>query len=604
MSEVKQIGRYEIRSLIAKGPTGAVYRAEAEGKPYAVKLVDVSRIQPERLEQLREAAHAMARTRHPSIVPFVELIDHGKVICLVSEFAEGESLSALLKAGEKFDFRRVWEVMRQVLEAIEAGHARGVHHGNLRPANVFVDKQGRVSVGDFGIADLTGGEDHAAEFMAPEQIADRRTDARTDLYQAGLLTYLLITGHMPFSGTRAAVMHRVVQERPPDPSTFAHKIAWQLDWVVQRALCKDPNDRFHASREFLDGLRLALQESLGAPLPASPPPVAAKSIAPAAPATPASAPRPKPIPAAAPLAEKAKIIAAAKAAKPQAAQPAAPPAPAKTKVLFVDDDERILNALKALFRDDYDVATSAGGEAAIEFLKDNPMQVVVSDQRMPGMAGVELLREVRKLAPRTVRILLTGYSDLAAMVGSINEGEVFRFVKKPWDNGEIRETLKEAAEVAAKVAPPPAAKLQAPQVAASVLVIDSDTSLAKGLGRMLGAEVTVHEASSAAEGAKVLQTSDVAAVVADLRAGATGIPSLFKLLKAKRPDTLTILLSDQPDSETVVDLINHAHVHRYLPKPVNAKELCGHVSDALKRYSGLSEGVASGGDGALLANPA
>jgi DNA-binding NtrC family response regulator len=229
------------------------------------------------------------------------------------------------------------------------------------------------------------------------------------------------------------------------------------------------------------------------------------------------------------------------------------------------------------------------------------VQIVVSDQRMPGMAGVELLREVRKIAPRTVRILLTGYSDLAAMVGSINEGEVFRFVKKPWDNAEIRETMKEAAAVAAKIAPPPAAKLQTPKVAASLLVIDSDPSLARGLGHMIPG-VTVHEATSAAEAAKVLQTSDVAAVVADLRAGSTGISSLFKLLKAKRPNTLTILLSDQPDSEAVVDLINNAKVHRYLPKPVNAKELCGHVSDALKRYSGLAEGVAAGGDAALLAD--
>ena len=599
MSDVKQVGKYQLGALIAKGPTGAVYRAEAEGKPYALKLVDISRIEPERLAQLREAARAMARISHPAIVPFVEMVDNGKVLCLVSELAQGESLSALLKAGEGFDFRRVWDVMQQVLQALEAAHARGVHHGNLRPANVFLDKQGHVSVSDFGIADLTGGEDHAPEFMAPEQIAERLTDARTDLYQAGLLTYLLITRHMPFSGTRAAVLHRVVQERPPDPSTFDNKIAWQLDWVVQRALCKDPGDRFHASREFLDGLRLALQESLGAPLPASAPPVAAKSVATAA----AAAPKAKPIPAGVPLAQKAKMIAAAKAAAPAPAAKPEAPAPAKTKVLFVDDDERILNALKALFRDDYDVATSAGGEAAIEFLKKNPVEVVVSDQRMPGMVGVELLREVRKLAPRTIRILLTGYSDLAAMVGSINEGEVFRFVKKPWDNAEIRETMKEAADAAAKVAPPPAAKLQTPTVAASLLVIDSDPSLARGLGRMLPG-VTVHEATSAAEAAKVLQSSDVAAVVADLRAGATGITSLFKLLKAKRPDTLTILLSDQPDSEAVVDLINNAHVHRYLPKPVNAKELCGHVSDALKRYSGLAEGVAAGGDGALLANPA
>ena len=79
---------------------------------------------------------------------------------------------------------------------------------------------------------------------------------------------------------------------------------------------------------------------------------------------------------------------------------------------------------------------------------------------------------------------------------------------------------------------------------------------------------------------------------------------LFKLLKAKRPNTLTILLSDQTDSEVVVDLINQAHVHRYLTKPVNAKVLHAHVSDALKRYSGLAEGVAAGSDGTLVPHTA
>jgi response regulator RpfG family c-di-GMP phosphodiesterase len=124
-------------------------------------------------------------------------------------------------------------------------------------------------------------------------------------------------------------------------------------------------------------------------------------------------------------------------------------------------------------------------------------------------------------------------------------------------------------------------------------VIDTDTALAKGLQRMLGADVTVHEAASAADAAKVLQAHDVAAVVADLRAGSTGIVSLFKLLKAKRPNTLSILLSDQPDSEIVTELINQAHVHRFLAKPVSGKDLQTHVSEALARYSGLAQGVAS-----------
>lgn len=585
MSDVKRIGRYEVGTLIAKGAVGAVYRGESDGKLFALKLVHANQVAPERLAQLREAAAAMARVRHPAVVPFVEVIEHAKALCLVSEMAEGEPLSALLKAGDFPDLRRAWDIMRQVLEALEVAHGRGVFHGSLKPANVFIDRTGRVAVSDFAIAGLAAGDAAGPDFMAPEQLTDGLADARTDVYQAGALAYLLVTRHPPFAGPREEVAHRVVQERPVDPSSLAKRIAWQLDWVVQRALSKDPADRFGGAREFMDGLRLGLQESLGSPLPVAKAPDTPAAPPPAKP----PAPRVKPTPPEAALAQKAKII----AAKPSAPTKPAP-APAKPRVLFVDDDERVLNALATLFRgDEYDVSIAVGGAAALEFLKANPVQIVVSDQRMPGMAGVDLLREVKKAMPRTVRILLTGYSDLAAMVGSINEGEVFRFVKKPWDNDEIRGVMKEAAAVAAKLPPPVPAKLQAPRVAASLLVIDTDTSLAKGLQRMLGAEATVHEAASAAEAAKILQAHDVAAVVADLRAGATGIVSLFKLLKAKRPNTLTILLSDQPDSEVVTELINQAHVHRFLAKPLNGRALHGHVTEALQRYSGLAQGVAS-----------
>ncbi len=92
----------------------------------------------------------------------------------------------------------------------------------------------------------------------------------------GALVYHLVSGNAPFAGTREEVMHRVVQERPADPSTFMPKIAWQLDWVIQRALSKDPMDRFGTAREFLDGLRLGLQDSIGAPLPVPPKPGAEK----------------------------------------------------------------------------------------------------------------------------------------------------------------------------------------------------------------------------------------------------------------------------------------------------------------------------------------
>jgi serine/threonine-protein kinase len=217
------------------------------------------------------------------------------------------------------------------------------------------------------------------------------------------------------------------------------------------------------------------------------------------------------------------------------------------------------------------------------------IQVVVSDQRMPGMTGAELLRQVRANAPKTVRLLLTGYSDLAALVGSVNEGEIFRFVKKPWDNDEIRATLAEAAAVAAKLSGTVPPKTHAPRSAGSLLVIDADAGLAKGLQRLLAGSATVKQVTTAADAAKFLQQNEAAAIVADLGAGREALVKLFKLLKEKRPEILSIVVSDDPDSELVAELINEAQVYRFLEKPVNGAELRAHVDEALRRYAAFKE---------------
>ena len=120
------------------------------------------------------------------------------------------------------------------------------------------------------------------------------------------------------------------------------------------------------------------------------------------------------------------------------------PTGVRPRLLFVDDESRILLSLKAIFRADYDVTTAEGGPAALEALKKERFDVIVSDQRMPGITGVEVLRAARDAQPQAIRMLLTGYSDLNAIIASINEGEIFRFIPKPWVNGELRETIASA----------------------------------------------------------------------------------------------------------------------------------------------------------------
>ena len=623
MSDARRIGKYTIEQPLAKGSWGSAFRASEGGKPYALKVVQRGALDAEALEKMRRDALVLGRLRHPALAGFVELITADKVVCAVYEFAEGTPLSTLLQGPNPPDLKSAWEISRQVLEALEAAHSKGMYHGDIKPANILVDKQGRVKLTDLGLAPLAPLDAGTPSYMAPEQLAHQGGEARTDIYQVGALVYHLVTGKPPFSGTREEVVHRVVQERPADPSTFVPKVAWQLDWVVQRALSKDPMDRFGAAREFLDGLRLGLQDSIGAPLAvppkpapekpqpeapaarpaapakpaAKPAPAAAKAASPAATpkaAPPATAPKAAPAaakaaPNAAALAQKAKLIA-------QAAPPAAPaPAPnAKLRVLFVDDDERILNALRTLFRADYDVVIAGNADEAMALLRAGNVPIVVSDQRMPGKTGVEFLREVRKAFPRTVRLLLTGYSDLAAMVGSINEGEVFRFVKKPWDNEEIRATLADAAAVAARLNAP--AQRKDSPTEGSILVIDPQQGLARGLEKLVAGKAEVKLVATVPEAARLLQSGEFAAIVADQKVGAGELVKLFRVVKAKRPETLSILVADEADSDLVASLINEAQIYRFLTRPVNAVDLRNHVAEALRHYAEYRAGNSGAGD--------
>ncbi len=141
---------------------------------------------------------------------------------------------------------------------------------------------------------------------------------------------------------------------------------------------------------------------------------------------------------------------------------------AKARILFVDDEKRVLNAMRGLFRRDYELFLANSGSDAISIIDDNDIDVIVADQRMPGMTGIEVLAQIKKRSPRTVRILLTGYADPAAIQGSINEGEVFRFLSKPCPPNLLRETLGLAIDasktqpVAPKVPEAPAEDQAAP----------------------------------------------------------------------------------------------------------------------------------------------
>lgn len=121
--------------------------------------------------------------------------------------------------------------------------------------------------------------------------------------------------------------------------------------------------------------------------------------------------------------------------------------PERTRILVVDDEEAILETMTFTFEDDYDVLTSVSPRAALALLDENaPVAVVISDQRMPEMTGVELLAAVYARHPNTVRIILTGFADMDATIGAINAGHVYAYVTKPWEPDQLKQVVRRGVE--------------------------------------------------------------------------------------------------------------------------------------------------------------
>lgn len=260
--------------------------------------------------------------------------------------------------------------------------------------------------------------------------------------------------------------------------------------------------------------------------------------------------------------------------------------PFKPRVLFVDDEERIVNLLRLMFRSTYEVFTATSGADALAIVRSQPVHVIVSDQRMPGMPGIELLDHVRSESPATVRMLLTGYSDLAAIVGSVNQGEVFRFLNKPWQQVEMRAALAEAAEVASlgvrAAAVEPSPLPAAPH--AGILVLEDCAADREQIGRALGADYRVYPASSLTQAMYVLEQHDVGVVVCEARVGSDDTGDLLHVLKKNFPAIITVMVTHSADSDLVIRLINHARIYRFATKPIRHAVLQLAVSAAMKEH--------------------
>ena len=239
------------------------------------------------------------------------------------------------------------------------------------------------------------------------------------------------------------------------------------------------------------------------------------------------------------------------------------------RILFVDDEERILRSLALQFRREYEVLTESDPRRALQRLKSESVQIIVSDQRMPQMSGAELLAQARQIAPDTLRILLTGYSDLDAAVEALNSGGIFRYLTKPWDQQEMAFTLRQAAQIAARQLQAPKTSAAIPPAALNVLLLDED---APTLGVV--AEFCVAgghrllRAASLSEAVALLNSQPIDLLVSDLQVAGEDTAPLLKSLAQAHPRLLSLVVTPFCDTQALLMLINEAQIFRYLPKPI------------------------------------
>ena len=592
-----RIGRFEISGELGRGGMSVVYRGvdPVMQRATALKVIRKTDLDPAEapaiLDRFKREAQAAGSLHHPNIVAIYEYGEDETFEWIAMELVEGRTLRDHLLAGWRPDLTRLPSVLAQLLEALDYSHGRGVVHRDVKPGNILVSDMGVAKMSDFGIARVE--RSHLTQqgevlgtpfYMAPEQYEGHAIDERTDIYSAGVIVYEVLCGRRPFDGQGGNLMRQILQEPPPPASNFEPRLPVTIDMVLGRALAKRPENRYRGAREFLDALHKAFPGRAAAvalttmlpPLSGIAGNVGALRRALGSSVAPESAKQPEPAPSEQTVSMPAPITAPVK------------PALRKPAVLFVDDEERVLNALAHLFRDTYDVETANGGALALERLRARRFHVLVSDQRMPEMIGVELLRQAKAVAPGTVRLLLTGYSDLAAIVGSVNESEVFRFVSKPWQEEDLRATIAEAVDVAIAIEAAAAGPAPALPPNAAVLVL-GDAALARAAREMANKAYRVDEAASIDAALEILAAHEIAALVCDLDLRANDPTALLRVLKKQSPQTQLIAVSAATDAEMIIRLINEARIYRFLKKPVNFSLLQSALLAALGRYARMGK---------------
>lgn len=273
METMHQLGRYEIVAELGRGAMGAVFRARDPkiDRTVAVKTIAVPAGAAKDIEHYRQRffreAQAAGRLSHPGIVTIYDVGEDeaAHTPFIVMECVDGESLDRLMAASPSGALPRAstLELVQHIAEALDYAHGQGIVHRDIKPANIMVTAAGQPKIADFGIAKLALAETTlpgqvvgTPAYMSPEQLNGKTVDGRSDLFSLGVIAYWLLTGIKPFDGdTLTEICAQVVTKDPTPPSQLTPGISQDHDYVLSRALAKDPALRYQRGSEFAADLQ-------------------------------------------------------------------------------------------------------------------------------------------------------------------------------------------------------------------------------------------------------------------------------------------------------------------------------------------------------------
>ncbi len=266
--EPRRIASYTLLEPIGHGGMAVVYRARQDtlDRTVAVKVLSENlAASNEFMERFRREARTAANLRHPNVITVFDFgQDERGVPYLVLEYIEGPTLADMMDSG--LDDSRIPDLLDQVAAGLDYAHARGVIHRDIKPGNVLMTEDGRAVLADFGLAwllegahlTMTGGVIGTPEYMAPEQAGGEAIDHRVDVYALGVVLYEMLVGERPFvAETPIAVLLKHLQDPPPDIRVARPELPAEVSDVLQRALAKDPTERYGTAGELARAFRAA-----------------------------------------------------------------------------------------------------------------------------------------------------------------------------------------------------------------------------------------------------------------------------------------------------------------------------------------------------------